>query len=123
MKPRKVPKELVEKYGDIKPIRGFLDYWITVDKEIISTKNSTPKKLSTWPSNHSARVVELYVDGEANRRSVDELYRNAYGDFKGYPSRIYQNMMDEYEGNEEVIQWVEENVAPLIQRRKSSVEK
>lgn len=118
MKPRKVPEKLKEEFGDIRPIRGFPDYWITSEKKIISTKGVEPRTLATWGSNNSRAVVELYKNSEAHRRSVDQLYYDAYGDFKGYPSAIYQDMMEEYEGNEEVEAWVEENIGPLVNRHK-----
>lgn len=119
MKPRKVPEKLKEKFECIKPIRGFEDYFVTKDKKIVSYKHERIKILSTWESNHSRRVVDLYKDGKANRRSVDKLWFDVWGDFKGYPSRIEQNMLEDYEDNPEVLKWIKENISPLVNRRDS----
>lgn len=119
---RDVPEDVNDAVdADVVAIRGFPDYFISEEKEIISTKRNSVYILQSFSISSNDKkydVVELRKNSSAHRRSVNALYEDHFGkenhsvgnyDLKDYIEYYYED--------EEALEWAEEELEPRINHR------
>jgi len=111
-------KEILEPEEEIKPIRGYNDYWISSKGRVISTKGRSPRILSTWANATSESLVELQKNGEISHLSTKKLRSDHYDDYMTPLSAVEDYLIDQYGDDPEILEWVDQELAPLIKRRK-----
>lgn len=111
-------EDILEDGEEFQEIRGFPDYYITSNKRIISTKQKSPRVMSTWSSNNSDMVVDLRKNNKYHRRSVIKIHKDHFGVYMTPPSVVYEYIMEYYPENEEVLGWADDVLEKEINRHK-----
>lgn len=116
---RTTVEDLLGTHEEVLPIRGFPSYLISSQGRVISLQGLEPTLMKTWPHATSEEVVELKSPhGESRILSVPKLRKDHFDGYKTCDSKIYDELLEEYEGNEEVEEWVKTELEDNIKRRK-----